>query len=265
MPTALILSGAGRYADPWHPFPETSARLAALAQESGWRTVITEDIDQQLASGLDEYDLLIVNAGDPWMVTPPAPQTTSADPPTGLQCVLLPHDEAKPRTESLQWAGAGLVPDQEMISRGRVNLSAALARGIAVLGVHTAAASLRDYPEFRQVLGGEWVRERSWHPDFGELTIHPQPHPFTTHCPEFTTQDERYTDLDIDEHVKPLATTNDDDRTHLLTWTTPHPTSRIIYHGLGHDQRTYDSLGHQRFLRQLMAHLLPSTQPPWWS
>ena len=247
MPTALVLSGAGRYADPWHRFPETSARLAALAQESGWRTVITEDIDQHLAFGLDEFNLLIVNAGDPWMAT------TQTDP----QCVLVPHDESEARTESLQVVGEAS-PDWNLIRRGRVNLSAALARGIAVLGVHTAAASLRDYPEFRQALGGEWVRDHSWHPPFGELQIRPQPHPITEGCPEFTTQDERYTDLDIDEGVRPLATTNDDDRTHLVTWATAHPTSRIIYHALGHDQRTYDSLGHQRFLRQLLTRLLPA-------
>ena len=230
MPTALILSGAGRYADPWHPFPETSARLAALAQESGWRTVITEDVDQQLATGLDEFEMLVVNAGDPWMAD------GTGGGPTGPQ----------------------------LIEQGRANLSAALARGIAVLGVHTAAASLRDYPEFRQVLGGEWVRDRSWHPPFGELRVTPQPHPITTDCREFTTQDERYTDLDIDQQVEPLATTNGDDRTHLLTWAAPHPTSRIIYHALGHDHRTYDSPGHQRFLRHLLTRLLPAYPMSQW-
>lgn len=34
---ALILSGAGRYADPWHPYAETSARLASLVAEAGFR------------------------------------------------------------------------------------------------------------------------------------------------------------------------------------------------------------------------------------
>jgi hypothetical protein len=30
---ALLLSGVGRYADPWHPFAETSAALAGLLRK----------------------------------------------------------------------------------------------------------------------------------------------------------------------------------------------------------------------------------------
>jgi hypothetical protein len=34
--TAVVLSGAGRFADQWHSFGETSARLAAIAASEGF-------------------------------------------------------------------------------------------------------------------------------------------------------------------------------------------------------------------------------------
>ena len=39
---AIILSGAGRYADPWHPYAETSARLAELAATAGYDVEVHE-------------------------------------------------------------------------------------------------------------------------------------------------------------------------------------------------------------------------------
>ena len=37
MAEVLLLSGAGRFADPWHPFAQTSERLAGLLTELGHR------------------------------------------------------------------------------------------------------------------------------------------------------------------------------------------------------------------------------------
>src|SRR6188474_1322046 len=63
---ALLISGAGRYADPWHPFARTSAAIAELVTDAGLAVEITEDVDGALA-GLAESapDLLILNIGDP--------------------------------------------------------------------------------------------------------------------------------------------------------------------------------------------------------
>jgi hypothetical protein len=48
-PRALLLSGTGRYADPWHPFAETSAALAGLLREQGFGVEMAEDVDAALA------------------------------------------------------------------------------------------------------------------------------------------------------------------------------------------------------------------------
>ena len=64
-PRAVIATGTGRYGDPWHPFSETSARIAALLRDDGWDVTVDDDVDRALAH-LDGFDLLVVNAGDPW-------------------------------------------------------------------------------------------------------------------------------------------------------------------------------------------------------
>jgi type 1 glutamine amidotransferase len=60
-PSALILSGAGDYADPWHAFPETSRRLGDVLSQVGCDVEIAEDLPGRL-SDLDGVDLLVVNA-----------------------------------------------------------------------------------------------------------------------------------------------------------------------------------------------------------
>ncbi|HWI30084.1 MAG TPA: ThuA domain-containing protein [Microbacterium sp.] len=60
----MIASGTGRYADPWHPYPQTSALVAEILQGAGFETIIDE-VDSAMGR-LDGADLLIVNAGDPW-------------------------------------------------------------------------------------------------------------------------------------------------------------------------------------------------------
>jgi len=60
-PSALILSGAGEYADPWHAFPETSRRLGEVLAQAGCDVEISEDLPGRL-SDLGTVDVLIVNA-----------------------------------------------------------------------------------------------------------------------------------------------------------------------------------------------------------
>jgi len=218
MSTALILSGSGRYADPWHPYPETSALLKGLARDSGWDVSICEDIDTRLADGLDGIDLLIVNAGDP---------------------------------------RGRVAEDHALIKKGRESLMAGFDRGISLLGIHAAASSLGDYPQFRKALAGAWVPDHSWHPPFGELHVRPCDDPIVEGLPDFTVLDERYTDLVTDDDIEPLADTWDDQGEYVLAWSHQYGKSRVIYDALGHDSRSYDSVGHKDFLRRVLCWLLP--------
>ncbi|PPF87220.1 ThuA domain-containing protein [Pseudoclavibacter sp. RFBJ3] len=63
--TALVLSGVGRYADPWHPFAETTVQLVRLLEDEGFATTVATDVDSVLSSDPPAPDLLVVNLGLP--------------------------------------------------------------------------------------------------------------------------------------------------------------------------------------------------------
>ncbi|AMM22742.1 hypothetical protein AX769_20730 (plasmid) [Frondihabitans sp. PAMC 28766] len=73
--TAVILSGAGRYADPWHPFAETSARLAEIIELEGFDVEIAENVDERM-TGLSDVDLLVMNVGNPIDLDPALDEPT---------------------------------------------------------------------------------------------------------------------------------------------------------------------------------------------
>jgi len=217
-PLALILSGSGRYADPWHPYPETTAALTGLARDAGWDVSVDEDIDARLADGLDGIDLLIVNAGDP---------------------------------------RGRVAEDHALIEKGRESLMTGFDRGMSLLGIHAAASSLGDYPQYRKALGGAWIPDHSWHPPFGEVHVRPCDDQIVEGLGNFTVLDERYTDLVTDPDIEPLAETWDDEGKHVLAWFHQYGKSLVVYDALGHDVRSYDSEGHKDFLRRILCWLLP--------
>jgi type 1 glutamine amidotransferase len=205
--TAVILSGTGRYTDPWHSFAETSRCLADLLEQCGVTVSIAEDVDAAM-TGLAGVDLLVVNAGDSSRSGVPAPDLTAA----------------------------------------RAGFTAALARGIAVLGTHTAAASLGDYPEWESVLGGRWLPEVSMHPPIGpaRVRVHPDRHAIVAQLSDFETYDfetydERYSHLRVAADVVPLATHTLDGVEHPLLWARTAGASRVVYSALGHDARAYET------------------------
>jgi len=232
MPEAVILSGAGRYADPWHRFADTSARLAALAHDSGWTATITEDIDAALAD-LSGIGLVIVNAGDPWN---------------------QPPDDVVATGDGSGWQ----LEPSPVVMAGRAGLGAALGRGISVLGMHTAAASLRDYPQFREALGGQWVTGRSRHPRLDRLHVRPLHEDIVEGLGDFHVDDEPCSDLVMDKDAEPLAGTHGTERDMTLAWARQYGRSRVVYDALGHDTRSYDSPGHRSFLRRCLTWLLPT-------
>jgi uncharacterized protein len=63
MAKTLILSGGGRYSDPWHPFAATSTRLARIAESLGHTVEIAEELEGRLVD-LSDVDVVVVNAAD---------------------------------------------------------------------------------------------------------------------------------------------------------------------------------------------------------
>ena len=208
---ALIASGTGRYADPWHPFTRTSPRIADVLSDSGFDVTIDDDVDRAMRS-LSEVDLLVVNAGDPWRAEQP-----------------------------------GAAPSEDSIH----GLATALERGIGVLAFHCAVASLRDYPEWAAAVGAIWLPGLSHHPPFGQMEVAGTVMPDGGRVRDFTLDDERYCRLQRIGSSLIVATHAGDGSAEPAAWVRDVGPSRIAVDVLGHDERSYDSAGHRSLIRQL--------------
>ncbi|HEY0118812.1 MAG TPA: ThuA domain-containing protein [Cellulomonas sp.] len=208
---ALIAVGTGRYADPWHRFADNARRVAGILSSDGWLVELDEDVDRAMTR-LDDVDLLVVSAGDPWG--------------KGERSFSAPQTSV-------------------------TGLADAVARGIGVIGLHAAAASLRDYPSWGETLGGIWVPEASTHPEISESKVSVCAHPLTAGIGEFSIFDEMYSDLQPIGDRTTLATHTWDGRTHPLVWLREKGAARVAYDALGHDLASYDSPEHVVLLRRL--------------
>ncbi|EFT66097.1 ThuA domain-containing protein [Cutibacterium acnes] len=209
MASIRVLSGHGRYTDPWHPFAEGSAAIREILEAVGHRVEVRDD-DVSCLQELDALDLVVVNLG-------------------GNVEVELEHDD--------EWAAAQHEFGQWIRGGGRV------------LAVHTAANSFPDWPEWPALLGGQWVRGTSWHPKRCIATFGKAPgaedYPVWTGLDVVTVYDERYSDLVVHEGSTPLIRHELSEEWQVMGWA--HG-DNVIYDGMGHDARSYSSPSHRKFL-----------------
>lgn len=221
VPQALVLSGGGRYADPWHPFAETSAALAGILAEAGFGVETADDVDAALAGlgspGLP--DLLVVNVGLPRDGNP-SPGTPEAV--AGLR----------------RW----------------------LANGRPLLVSHVSSTSFLDSPEWEDALGGRWIRGTSMHPEYGPAAIHvvPESGALVAGIGGFELMDERYSYLQTAPGITVHATHTHDAREHPVMWSLNRGGGRTFYDALGHDAASYESPEHRELLLRAIAWLMAS-------
>ena len=219
-PRALLLSGQGRYADPWHPFERTSARLAALLAGCGLEVEVRGDVDAALA-GLTRPgaapDVLVLDLGQPGDGSP-AP---------------LPGAAAE-------------------------GFAAHLGGDRPLLGVHASATSFDGFDPWEQRLGGRWVHGESLHPEHGtaQVRVLRGSSPVVAGLADFELLDERYSHLRLTGERTVLADHEHDGRRHPLVWLRETRGARTAYDALGHDERSYDSPEHLRLLRGAVRWLL---------
>lgn len=220
---ALILSGTGRYADPWHPFAETSTALAGLLQEAGFRVQTADDVDATLAALAvpdgAAPELLVVNVG-------------------------LPRDgKSSPETPE---ASAGL---RRWLGDGR-----------PMLVSHVSATSFLDFPEWEGALGGRWIRGTSMHPEYGRASIRVRRKSgaLVEGIADFELPDERYSYLRTTPAITVHATHAFDGFEHPVMWSLDRGPGRTFYDALGHDAASYESPEHRELLLRAVAWLTAS-------
>jgi uncharacterized protein len=216
MAKVLIVSGAGCYSDAWHQFADTSQCLAKIISTLGHSVEISEAVEEALAEP-GEYDLIVINIGNP-------------------------RDERP----------------QFLIDNAERGLDQHLQRGGALLGVHASATSMTTMSGWSQMLGGHWVRGRTMHPkqDLATIAVRADAHPIVDGLADFTVFDERYSDLHTNPDITVLCEHYTDDQVQPVVWARQPGRARVVYDGLGHDTRSYDSAGHVELLRRSVAWLL---------
>jgi len=145
------------------------------------------------------------------------------------------------------WRGEGDPPAAESIT----GFADGLRRGIGVLGLHSAAATMRDYPEWSEAFGAIWLPGLSGHPPIGVTRIALTASHLGADLDDFDVFDERYSGLQRVGSAEVVATHEVDGTIHPTAWTRVVGQARVAGDLLGHDERSYDSAGHRALLTSL--------------
>lgn len=106
--------------------------------------------------------------------------------------------------------------------------------GGGFVGVHSAADSFRDCPEYRAMVGGHFVT----HPHYRQymVSVVDSTHPITEGLEEFWVEDEQYV-TDYDPRNNVLATALYKGRATPVVWTKSWGRGKVCWIALGHDAK----------------------------
>jgi uncharacterized protein len=216
MSDVVVISGAGPYADPWHSFPDTSARLASIIEDLGHTVSLTDEVETTLAEP-GPCRLLVLNIGNPSRPRPPEPIRAAR---TGIEkhlanggAILGIHSTATSLTTVPQWS--------------------------SILGGRWVRGHSMHPPQGQTT-----------------ITVATTEHPITSGLTDFVIFDERYSYLETKPDITVLCEHAYDGARHQLVWAREIGRSRIVYDGLGHDTTSYDSDGHVQLIRRAVQWLL---------
>lgn len=215
---AVVICGAGRYDDPWHPFAETSDALVAQLDQMG----IHATVHRSDAGAVDTggVDLVVVNAG--------GGSTTEED-----------HrfdDPAALRQAVLEFTGSGG----------------------PTLVVHTGSNTFYETDEWARLIGGRWLPGTSMHPPLGPAMVDvvDTGHPISAGLEHLHVRDELYCHLQVESTAQVLVTHRLEGEDHALVWTHEHAGVRVVYDALGHDAQAYAGPDRRELLRREVGWLL---------
>lgn len=131
------------------------------------------------------------------------------------------------------------------------SFKALLERGIGVVALHHNLGANRNWPEYRDIIGGQYIfapteingqplaKSTYSHGETIPVTIADREHPITKGLSDFTIHDETYGGFYVAPGVHVLLTTDHPKNTAQLAWVTRYGASPVVYLMLGHDAQAY--------------------------
>lgn len=213
-----------------HPFETAAPALAALLRDVGFAPAITFDAAAATSSLVRAPEALCVVYALRWSMTQ--------------------HEKYAPHRA--EWAFS-TPPSMRDAIRTHV------ARGGALLAVHTASICFDDWPEWQEILGGGWTWGVSHHPPLGPARATPVAGaPLTQGLGGFELVDEVYAQLAIAPastviaHAEALSPPADAavDGVQPVAWLHEYGRGRVAYDALGHDAASLNESTHRRLLQR---------------
>ena len=127
------------------------------------------------------------------------------------------------------------------------------------LGIHTASICFDTWYEYKQLLGGVWRRDQSFHPPQGEVEVRPVAggHWILEDIPTFTVNDEIYHELDIAPDTRVLMEGRVlNGSWQPVGWYREVGDGRVFYDALGHDGESLRHPEHARLIQRGVRWLL---------
>jgi uncharacterized protein len=137
-----------------------------------------------------------------------------------------------------------------------------LKQGIGVVSLHHNLGAHRNWPEFRQIIGGQFILApteidgkkfaiSTWsHDEDLSITVADKTHPITKGIADFKIHDETYGGYYTAPSVKVLLQTNHPKNSPDLAWVTRYGQSRVFYLMLGHDKQAYANPNYPKLVLQ---------------
>ena len=124
----------------FHPFEETSNSLSNILSEMEYISEITTNIERGF-SQLHSFDLLTLNF---------------------LRWRMLNHEKYIPFRDEWQFS---------LSKKGQEYLKNYLKNGGSIIAFHTSSICFDDWTDYKKIIGGKWVWNKTFHPPQGLVEI----------------------------------------------------------------------------------------------
>ena len=207
-----------------HPFAESSAALASIAQGIGLHTTITLSISEALTLASAHRSILAVNALR-WSMT-------------------QAERHAAGRAE---WSA--LLDDADM-----ARIAGHVTGGGSLLAMHTAVICWDNQPGWIDLLGGGWDWAHSFHPPLGTVSAELTAAGAAISAGErrFTLTDEVYHDMGLASDCEVLAAADAGNGPVPVVWRRMRGTGKVAVDTLGHDGASLQHPAHAAILAGLL-------------